>query len=182
MTVSPSISTAPASLMMTPVPAPAAALSQCDSRVVLPLPRKPERMTMSSDMAVSRLAGFVTCANKRANVGQKLLGIENDAGLNGRIQAADEFCPACVVIKAQRACAQHKLRVGQRILVMNQQVRPLAHVNGAGHLFQAQQFGAIDRGCFPDFQRSEEHTSELQSLMRNSYALFFLNKKNIEYH
>src|SRR3546814_2341485 len=27
--------------------------------------------------------------------------------------------------------------------------------------------------------RSEEHTSELQSLMRNSYAVFFLKKKNI---
>src|SRR3546814_2779781 len=26
--------------------------------------------------------------------------------------------------------------------------------------------------------RSEEHTSELQSLMRNSYAVFFLTKKN----
>src|SRR3546814_5180811 len=26
--------------------------------------------------------------------------------------------------------------------------------------------------------RSEEHTSELQSLMRNSYAVFFLKKKN----
>src|SRR3546814_1984073 len=26
-------------------------------------------------------------------------------------------------------------------------------------------------------QRSEEHTSELQSLMRNSYAVFCLNKK-----
>src|SRR3546814_5769841 len=29
--------------------------------------------------------------------------------------------------------------------------------------------------------RSEEHTSELQSLMRNSYAVFCLKKKNIEY-
>src|SRR3546814_10049700 len=28
-------------------------------------------------------------------------------------------------------------------------------------------------------QRSEEHTSELQSLMRNSYAVFCLKKKNI---
>src|SRR3546814_2098355 len=28
--------------------------------------------------------------------------------------------------------------------------------------------------------RSEEHTSELQSLMRNSYAVFCLNTKNIE--
>src|SRR3546814_9012887 len=28
-----------------------------------------------------------------------------------------------------------------------------------------------------DYSRSEEHTSELQSLMRNSYAVFCLNKK-----
>src|SRR3546814_3690223 len=28
-----------------------------------------------------------------------------------------------------------------------------------------------------DYQRSEEHTSELQSLMRNSYAVFCLKKK-----
>src|SRR3546814_8953456 len=28
------------------------------------------------------------------------------------------------------------------------------------------------------YQRSEEHTSELQSLMRNSYAVFCLQKKN----
>src|SRR3546814_3446779 len=30
----------------------------------------------------------------------------------------------------------------------------------------------------PAFWRSEEHTSELQSLMRNSYAVFCLQKKN----
>src|SRR3546814_10298109 len=31
-------------------------------------------------------------------------------------------------------------------------------------------------------QRSEEHTSELQSLMRNSYAVFCLKKKNTIYN
>src|SRR3546814_6895375 len=31
---------------------------------------------------------------------------------------------------------------------------------------------------FPYLNRSEEHTSELQSLMRNSYAVFCLKKKN----
>src|SRR3546814_9573000 len=31
-------------------------------------------------------------------------------------------------------------------------------------------------------ERSEEHTSELQSLMRISYAVFCLNKKNKIYH
>src|SRR3546814_7591751 len=30
--------------------------------------------------------------------------------------------------------------------------------------------------------RSEEHTSELQSLMRISYAVFCLKKKNIKHH
>src|SRR3546814_7013654 len=32
----------------------------------------------------------------------------------------------------------------------------------------------------PHHRRSEEHTSELQSLMRISYAVFCLKKKNIE--
>src|SRR3546814_1210503 len=32
-------------------------------------------------------------------------------------------------------------------------------------------------GCAGSSPRSEEHTSELQSLMRNSYAVFFLKKK-----
>src|SRR3546814_2718482 len=36
-----------------------------------------------------------------------------------------------------------------------------------------------DPGRLPDAHRSEEHTSELQSLMRISYAVFCLKKKNI---
>src|SRR3546814_3374104 len=32
--------------------------------------------------------------------------------------------------------------------------------------------------CIGDLLRSEEHTSELQSLMRSSYAVFCLKKKN----
>src|SRR3546814_6338878 len=38
--------------------------------------------------------------------------------------------------------------------------------------------GELAKG-FGFFQRSEEHTSELQSLMRLSYAVFCLKKKNI---
>src|SRR3546814_2108156 len=34
-----------------------------------------------------------------------------------------------------------------------------------------------DRGIEADARRSEEHTSELQSLMRSSYAVFCLKKK-----
>src|SRR3546814_8192692 len=39
--------------------------------------------------------------------------------------------------------------------------------------------GHFRRGARAD--RSEEHTSELQSLMRNSYAVFCLKKKTISY-
>src|SRR3546814_7230082 len=38
-----------------------------------------------------------------------------------------------------------------------------------------------ERACFalsPSLLRSDEHTSELQSLMRHSYAVFCLNKHN----
>src|SRR3546814_8752636 len=38
---------------------------------------------------------------------------------------------------------------------------------------------AADLDRFLPGQRSEEHTSELQSLMRNSYAVFCLQKTNI---
>src|SRR3546814_6137457 len=37
-------------------------------------------------------------------------------------------------------------------------------------------------GVVPELARSEEHTSELQSLMRISYAVFCLNKKNKHTH
>src|SRR3546814_9549126 len=40
----------------------------------------------------------------------------------------------------------------------------------------------VHRGVGGIFYRSEEHTSELQSLMRISYAVFCLKKKNIKYY
>src|SRR3546814_6183189 len=41
--------------------------------------------------------------------------------------------------------------------------------------------GQLDRrACFDPADRSEEHTSELQSLMRISYAVFCLKKKQIQ--
>src|SRR3546814_2400812 len=54
----------------------------------------------------------------------------------------------------------------------------------AGHGQGGADGGARDRGasgagavCDPSLRRSEEHTSELQSLMRISYAVFCLKKK-----
>src|SRR3546814_1400948 len=70
------------------------------------------------------------------------------------------------------------------------QVLPAAHESGRLD-FPALQDGQsallhgqhLKRICSPCSslieRRSEEHTSELQSLMRNSYAVFCLKKKNI---
>src|SRR3546814_7996944 len=47
---------------------------------------------------------------------------------------------------------------------------------GLGDLFLDHPAGGLRRAVLPDL-RSEEHTSELQSLMRISYAVFCLKKK-----
>src|SRR3546814_10602240 len=43
---------------------------------------------------------------------------------------------------------------------------------------QKRQAGLLGETLVQAFQRSEEHTSELQSLMRTSYAVFCLKQKN----
>src|SRR3546814_2435180 len=48
------------------------------------------------------------------------------------------------------------------------------HIGGAAQLNQESNLEAVADGTLV---RSEEHTSELQSLMRNSYAVFCLKKK-----
>src|SRR3546814_2584460 len=58
-------------------------------------------------------------------------------------------------------------------------------VGRAGQLGEARQLAIIDMDDAPgargdDGMRSEEHTSELQSLMRISYAVFCLKKKKIK--
>src|SRR3546814_3835059 len=58
---------------------------------------------------------------------------------------------------------------------------PAADALADGHAFHVEaQLGALgggQRGLGVRYRRSEEHTSELQSLMRISYAVFCLQKK-----
>src|SRR3546814_5532738 len=60
--------------------------------------------------------------------------------------------------------------------------KPLGHKNQRGHHAIATQEGRVARHSSRHSdhaqRRSEEHTSELQSLMRISYAVFCLKKKN----
>src|SRR3546814_8084442 len=55
--------------------------------------------------------------------------------------------------------------------------RVLADAERAEELLQ-QDFTGMDIGATNGVRRPEEHTSELQSLMRISYAVFCLKKKN----
>src|SRR3546814_7304499 len=48
----------------------------------------------------------------------------------------------------------------------------------AARVLGATRFKAFCTVTFPQIRRSEEHTSELQSLMRISYAVFCLKTKN----
>src|SRR3546814_7456298 len=61
-----------------------------------------------------------------------------------------------------------RIRIGRRIAVFKTE-----------HAFFGQQRVVDDEAVFvlDQMARSEEHTSELQSLMRNSYAVFCLKKK-----
>src|SRR3546814_1832958 len=76
-------------------------------------------------------------------------------------------------------------RTPQRIMAVQ---NPFGNSRGAGGIHQELDVTRIDLRSFKLFgipfldklsvaQRSEEHTSELQSLMRISYAVFCLKKK-----
>src|SRR3546814_1022013 len=75
------------------------------------------------------------------------------------------------------ACREHAVHAGHHRLVIDAQRAPA----GDGQVVRAEQPGQLLRIVTQrlDDQRSEEHTSELQSLMRISYAVFCLKKKTI---
>src|SRR3546814_1508507 len=80
---------------------------------------------------------------------------------------------------------QHAVQVGGRDRVAGRkrgqppaQVLQFAHVAGPVVVPQALERGLAEAlGLRVEAHRSEEHTSELQSLMRISYAVFCLKKK-----
>src|SRR3546814_1069765 len=76
--------------------------------------------------------------------------------------------------QARVALEDRQVRLGQRHLQVVEhgaEERPVAR-----HL--RENFAAVGLDAVPQRVRSEEHTSELQSLMRISYAVFCLKKKN----
>src|SRR3546814_10783008 len=91
---------------------------------------------------------------------------------------------ACEVIGADRqghghACTNRPVRMSRQ---RDLDIRKLQ-----GDVAAAERIDRIDRcgsqvvACAVEQHRSEEHTYELQSLMRISYAVFWLKKKHITY-
>src|SRR3546814_2689945 len=99
---------------------------------------------------------------------ERLLGLQDD-GKFRQIVAADPHERTCAALARDGAGMRESIaHLPQR----NNIVRRW-HIQGAGGSQCMQGHG----GTTPDADRSEEHTSELQSLMRISYAVFCLKKK-----
>src|SRR3546814_8103199 len=84
---------------------------------------------------------------------------------------------ACLSGNAMPHCSRN---VGPLALALHKQQGSNEKVRGEeekGH-GKAALFQSLDLSSLRLSDRSEEHTSELQSLMRISYAVFCLNKKN----
>src|SRR3546814_5521463 len=94
-----------------------------------------------------------------------------------------EIQPATFVLTQQELLEQERLPRQRRRLVARQQVDELvAQREQAGRLQPHHGNPRLHIGPqrverAPHLDRSEEHTSELQSLMRISYAVFCLKKK-----
>src|SRR3546814_10908824 len=91
-----------------------------------------------------------------------------------RSTRTDTLFPYTTLFRSRVAFDDRPVVCGQEVdLVPDLQDAALVHVHA-----QALQDGADVAGLGGSLLRSEEHTSELQSLMRISYAVFCLKKKN----
>src|SRR3546814_5221240 len=86
--------------------------------------------------------------------------------------------PACVRARKPSARGSTSANMGNAPIIIDETGYPPPHVsllsNGGGGILPRFLLRTTGR------DRSEEHTSELQSLMRISYAVFCLTKQNIQ--
>src|SRR3546814_5973009 len=79
--------------------------------------------------------------------------------------------PGTSMMHNSDAQSEHDLRLRARLIQRA----------GSGAAARPARRGRLHQDLPREGQRSEEHTSELQSLMRISYAVFCLKKKNKKY-
>src|SRR3546814_4603401 len=122
-------------------------------------------MDWSSDVCSSDLGGGDRVGrdepHQQPRRGARIAHFQRRFGLEQPADADPVYHPGAVVLADdRRAHAAHRGRGGQHVLAFEQPGDP----------------AGADRER-AEHQRSEEHTSELQSLMRISYAVFCLKKK-----
>src|SRR3546814_1708258 len=91
--------------------------------------------------------------------------------------------PSDLLVKGEhrRDAQEHRCRQGEVVLGAGSRA-PAVICGARGGPENAAAFGGAETPAVGDGEeRSEEHTSELQSLMRTSYAVSFLQKKK-NYH
>src|SRR3546814_3827481 len=92
-----------------------------------------------------------------------------------------EGVEAARILMASQLTAAHRV---QRIHLGYEQGEAMAWLHARGEVLADEQEGeghVLTVRLDPAAGRSEEHTSELQSLMRISYAVFCVKKKNKQY-
>src|SRR3546814_7732567 len=96
----------------------------------------------------------------------------SEVALDGPHRRIDEFGPVehDLHFDARWQRLRNLIKLGRYVLRHDTTVFVDEHEDGADHRFLA-----VHAACAG---RSEEHTSELQSLMRTSFAVFCLKKKN----
>src|SRR3546814_3874147 len=122
------------------------------------LTRHPGEAQWHADMIIVALDGAVHCVRRIAveRMKERFLG----AGLSNRARYANDS-GGCASARCRAQGIERRRRVADQHMGMID--RPTDN--------RARRAGG--KGL-PDKARSEEHTSELQSLMRNSYAVFCL--------
>src|SRR3546814_9375459 len=96
-----------------------------------------------------------------------------------RSTRTDPLCPSTTLFRSMRQIAAAQRAARRAVAARSRDMRQVGGARCAAALADA--FG--DRGKLRmnahSMDRSEEHTSELQSLMRISYAVFCLKKKKL---
>src|SRR3546814_4948726 len=139
--------------------------------------RRPPRATRTDT-----LVPYTTRVRSFEAVAEELVAEVATADEDGRIERADVVFlgPAHRAVEAARLAPGGRRRLAAALLIVQAVVRPvdLVHREAEGFLLRPDRPRGRRGGRRRRQGRSEEHTSELQSLMRNSYAVFCLKQKN----
>src|SRR3546814_1105060 len=137
---------------------------------------------MRRHTSCSLVTGVQTCALPICKDGAGCVTGERISGENSRVRIVfDRTGERGSAILIHFVCGGlvHRERLGKMFIILGS-IDFVVRRAAASREERNRSRQSGDHGLFHDISRSEEHTSELQSLMRISYAVFCLKKKNNE--